>query len=210
MTVTTPEKMTRPAGDDWPRIRVDEYLQMAASGYLAEGAPIELLDGMLVWKDRRDHEGSITVVGIRHIAALENLDLLLQRDTDGHGCFVRSQQPIQLSDVNMPEPDVMVIRGARAEFRHRYPVGEDALLVVEVADSSLKHDRSDKLSKYAAAGIQEYWIVDLLDNVIEVYQQPDAEDAGYRLHVRRGMKDEVLFTCPDGTLINIRVADVVS
>jgi hypothetical protein len=98
------------------RINVDEYIQMPQSGALREGSPIELLDGVLVWKDRRDHEGSFMVVGIRRTNTVERLYRLLDRATEGHGGFVRSQQPVRLSDFSVPEPDVMILRGDHENF----------------------------------------------------------------------------------------------
>lgn len=154
------------------RITVDEYERMTQSGILREGSPIELLDGLLVWKDRRDHEGSIMVVGTRHARTVTVLHRLIDRGCEGDGCQSRSQQPLRLTDVDMPEPDVMVLLEAADEYVDRHPGPADVRLVAEVADSSLKQDREDKLKKYAAAGIGEYWIVNLVQDQIEVYTNP--------------------------------------
>lgn len=195
--------------EQFARINVDEYIQMTKTGALVEGSPIELLDGVLVWKDRRDREGSIMVVGIRHTNTLERLYRLLDRVTEGHGCFARSQQPIHLSNLSMPEPDVMIVRGDRDDFPDRHPDAGEMVLVVEIADSSLKQDQNDKLKKYAAAGIVEYWVVNLVEDTIEVYSQPQTASAKYDSCLVLHKNDTTRVTFPDGTETKFSVAQII-
>jgi Uma2 family endonuclease len=195
-----------PTGEQLVRIDVDQYLQMTQSGALREGAPIELLDGLLVWKDRRDREGSIMTVGVRHSNCVVALDRFFDRACEGHGCHARSQQPVKLTEFDMPEPDLSIIRGQLDDYPDRHPNAEDVLLLVEVADSSLKQDREDKLRKYATAGIREYWIVNLLDNRFEVYSSPEVSRGVYngRKEVLPGAT--VSITLSDGTPIRVEVS----
>lgn len=195
--------------EQFARINVDEYMQMTQTGALVEGSPIELLDGVLVWKDRRDREGSIMVVGIRHTNTLERLYRLLDRATEGHGCFARSQQPIRLSNLSMPEPDVMIVRGDRDDFPDRHPNAAEMVLVVEIADSSLKQDQNDKLKKYAAAGIVEYWVVNLVEDTIEIYRQPQIAAEKYDSVRVLSKKDAVAVTLTDGTEIEFNVTQII-
>lgn len=161
-------------------LTVEQYHAMIAGGILPEGAPIELIDGLLVRKDRRDQGGSIMTVGPRHALVLGELadrlrDLL--RDAPVH---VRDQLPVTLNQMQEPEPDVAVATGKRSDYRGHHPGPNEVPLVVEIADSSLQFHRREKLRSYAAAGIPCYWIVNLNQNVIEVYTGPEPEQSTYR------------------------------
>lgn len=91
----------------------------------------------------------------------------------GPGWLVRSQGPIALDDDSEPEPDVAVTRGSRRDYSRRHP--SRPALVVEVAESSLSVDREYKGSLYARAGLDDYWILNLVDRVLEVYRAPVAD-----------------------------------
>src|SRR5262249_40947744 len=86
------------------------------------------------------------------------------------GFIVRAQMPLALDEESAPEPDLCVVPGPRSEYRDGHPARP--ALVVEVADSSLELDRGQKASLYARAGIEDYWIVNLTDRVLEVYRDP--------------------------------------
>jgi Uma2 family endonuclease len=90
----------------------------------------------------------------------------------GTGWLVRSQGPIALDEESEPEPDVAVTRGARRDYSSHHP--SRPVLVVEVAESSLAFDREHKGSLYARAGIGDYWVLNLIERVLEVYRQPTA------------------------------------
>ena len=83
---------------------------------------------------------------------------------------MRAQTPIALDEESAPEPDLAVVPGARADYLESHPTRP--ALAVEVADSSLDFDRQSKGSLYARAGVQDYWIVNLIDRVLEVYRDP--------------------------------------
>jgi Uma2 family endonuclease len=121
---------------------------------------LELLDGLLVVREPQ---------GSRHAAAVAAARELLAA-AFGPGHHVRGQAPIALDDVSEPEPDLAVVRGAPWDYRDSHP--STPLLVVEVADSMLALDRRYKGGLYARAGIAEYWIVNLVDVVLEVYREP--------------------------------------
>jgi Uma2 family endonuclease len=86
------------------------------------------------------------------------------------GWIVRTQLPVSLDDESEPEPDLVVVPGRPADYRHAHP--ERPALAVEVSDSSLSFDRQQKGSLYARAGVQDYWIVNLVDRVLEIYRDP--------------------------------------
>ncbi|HZF40717.1 MAG TPA: Uma2 family endonuclease, partial [Blastocatellia bacterium] len=98
-----------------------------------------------------------------------------------HGWRAEEQEPITTED-SEPEPDVAVIRGAPRDYLERHPGPDDVALVIEVSDTTLRRDRGLKKRIYARAGIQVYWIINLLENQIEVYTEPagEAEESDYQ------------------------------
>ncbi|MGE0375210.1 MAG: Uma2 family endonuclease [Planctomycetaceae bacterium] len=189
-------------------LTVEQYHAMIRAGILPEGAPIELIDGLLIRKDRRDKGGSIMTVGPRHSMVLLESAEVLRTLLKGVNVHVREQQPITLNDIQEPEPDVAVALGKASSYADQHPGPGDVPLVIEVADSSLAFDRRDKLQKYAAAGIPMYWIVNLNDDVIEVYSLPQPQLATYqdRSDYRPGDTISVVIA---GTTVNIPAADVL-
>jgi Uma2 family endonuclease len=208
MPVSLSEPLMQLTDERFARFTADEYQEFVESGMLREG-PIELLDGILVWKDRRDHGGSIMTVGLRHSNCVSRLYQFFTLACAGHVCHARSQQPIRVSPQDVPEPDVMILKGEVEDYSDRQAVAADAVLVIEVADSSLKFDREDKLRKYATAGIGEYWIVNLLHDRLEVYTAPDPNAASYGTITELAPGDKVTVTLPDGTVVSVDVARIL-
>jgi Uma2 family endonuclease len=143
----------------WSRI---EYERLVDLGVFKPGERLELLDGALVV---REPQGAPHMTGIR--MAQEAL-----RAAFGPGWEVRTQAPIALDDDSEPEPDVAVVPGSHLDYRHAHPTRP--VLLVEVADSSLAVDRS-KGSLYARAGVPDVWIINLVDDVLEVYRRPSRD-----------------------------------
>ncbi|MEK6259253.1 MAG: Uma2 family endonuclease [Planctomycetota bacterium] len=159
------------------RLSVEQYHEMIRTGILHNGDPIELLEGVLVLKRDRNLPHRIAVTQLR--------DLLMR--LVGSGWHVETQEAVTL-DTSEPEPDLAVIRGTVRDYPDRHPGPNDIGLVVEVADTSLAQDRGQKKRVYARAGIVEFWIVNLIDEQIEVYFDPtgpvdpsdQAEQSDYR------------------------------
>jgi Uma2 family endonuclease len=149
-----------------------EYYRMAEVGILGEHDRVELIRGEIV---------EMSPIGRRHNAFVGNLNQLLVMRLAGRA-IVWAQSSIALADDTEPQPDLVVLRRGAVSYKDRDPRGEDALLVVEVADSSLAYDRSTKLRLYAEAGILEYWVVDCVAEAVEVYRSPGPE--GYREVIR--------------------------
>ena len=160
-------------------ITTDLYHQMIERGILTENDKIELLEGELI---------KMSAVGPRHAACVERLSDYL-KDELGIVVSIRHQNPVELSDYSEPEPDIAVIKRRADYYLHAHPQPGDVLLLVEVADSTLKKDRGVKLGAYAQAGIAEYWIVNLVDDLIEVYTNPTGNT--YQ-NVRLVRRDETL------------------
>lgn len=144
----------------WTRV---EYERLVDVGVLGEDEPIELLGGQMIVSEPK---GSRHATGVCLTA-----DAL--RAAFGPGWVVRVQDPVALDDESEPEPDVVVVPGQPRDYVDAHPVSP--LLVVEVAESSLAFDRRHKGSLYARAGISDYWIVNIVDDVVEVHRAPVAD-----------------------------------
>ena len=161
------------------RFTVGEYYRMAEAGILRPDERVELIEGEIV---------TMAAIGSRHASTVMRLNRLLASEL-GDRTLVLVQAPVRLSDLSEPEPDVALLRPRSDDYASAHPGPDDVLLIVEVAESTVAFDRGMKLRLYAAAGIPEYWIVDLADDRIEVYQQPGA--TGYR-DVRRYRREDTL------------------
>jgi Uma2 family endonuclease len=170
------------------RLTVDQLHQMLATGVIREGEPVELIDGLLVYNDRRDAGGKQMSHGPRHAVATENLgELNLQlRPLE---FIMRTQKPVVLSDMSEPEPDGAIVEGDSRRYSSRHPHPHEIQLVIEVADTSLSYDRTVKQRLYAAAQLPVYWIVNLQENVVEVYSDPAPAEGRYR-EVKRHRRGE--------------------
>jgi Uma2 family endonuclease len=146
----------------------EEYHRMGEVGILKRSDRVELIRGEIV---------KMSPIGRRHYAFVNNLAQLLITRLAGRA-IVAVQGPIVLADDTEPEPDLAVIRKRPVPYKEREAYAEDAVLLIEVAESSLAYDRSTKLRLYAEAGIPEYWVVDCVAESIEVYRIPEAD--GYR------------------------------
>jgi Uma2 family endonuclease len=151
-----------PAESVW-RLSVGQYHEMVRAGIIAEGAPVELLDGLLVSKTPQEKSPL-------HTAATKLTQKALERVLP-EGWHAAAQAPITLAR-SEPEPDVSVIRGDARQYLDRHPGAGDVALVVEVADASWQRDRTLKKSLYAEAGLAVYWIVNLVERRVEAYTGP--------------------------------------
>ncbi len=161
--------LTVPPEPVW-RLSVEQYHQIIRAGILIKDDPIELLEGWLIQKTPKNP---------RHRAATKLTRDALEAIVP-QGWYVDSQEPITLSD-SEPEPDVIIVRGDTRDYLDRHPEPADLGLVVEIADATLERDRvalrmqhrSLKKRLYARAGISVYWIVNLPQQQLEAYTQPN-------------------------------------
>jgi hypothetical protein len=160
-------------------LTVDQYHQMIRDGILIDGDPIELLEGTLVYKDRRDSTGGILTHGGRHLKTLNKLTAILSRWVADRAAFLQVQGPITLDNQNEPEPDCSLIMGAPDDFGDAVPSASFLLAAFEVAASSLRTDRRTKQRLYAEASIPLYVIINLQDNLIEVHAEPLPAESRY-------------------------------
>lgn len=162
-------------------LTVDQYQQMIRDGILSDADPMELIQGALVYKDRRDELGSIMTYGPRHLRALNKLMAVLSQWVAGKSVFLQVQGPIILGESSEPKSDCCLVRGEPDDFSESVPHAADVVAVFEVAYSSLLSDRRTKQRLYASEGIPIYVIVNLQDSVIELLSQPSIDEQRYVL-----------------------------
>jgi Uma2 family endonuclease len=159
-------------------LTVEQVHAMIDAGILEDGAPIELIEGQLVYKDRSAWGEAPMTVGKKHNLIIKLL-MALDPELKAYDCHMQVQGPVTLSAHSEPEPDGAVVRGAPRDYADRLPRAEDVFAMIEVSDSSLRYDRSKKLALYARAGIAQYVIVNIVDACAEVHEQPIVADARY-------------------------------
>lgn len=164
------------------RLTVEQYHAMGEAGILGPEDRVELLEGWLVPKMNKKPPHAVTSELIYAVLAR-----LLPA-----GWHARAQNPITLT-ISEPEPDIVVVRGGSRDYLKRHPVPSEVAIVIEVADSSLAQDRGLKKRIYAEARIRVYWIVNLVDRIIEVYTDPSGpgEEPDYRQRRDFSSADEI-------------------
>lgn len=149
------------------RLTVDQYHELIRSGKLTEDDPVELLEGILVFKmPKNTPHATSTKLARREVER-----------TLPDGWHYQTQDPITLAD-GEPEPDGAVVRGRIEDYAGAHPGPMDVALVIEVSDSSLERDRGIKLRSYARAGVAIYWIINLVDRQVEVFANPSVPPGG--------------------------------
>jgi len=162
-TITYPSGITGPLPPAPPRrFTVAEYHHLIETGVFASDERYELIDGWVVPKTRRNppHEVCLNIVP-------DVFRPILPR-----GWHPRIQSAITTDD-SEPELDIAVVRGPARRYLRRHPGPADIAVLIEIADSSLDLDRDVKGPMYARAGIAIYWIINLVDNQVEVYTDPN-------------------------------------
>jgi Uma2 family endonuclease len=144
----------------WSRL---EYERLIDLGAFRPGDHVELVGGSLMVCEPQ---------GSPHMTAIRMAEEALRR-VFGAGWEVRTQAPVALDDESEPEPDVVVVPGSFRDYRHAHPARP--ALLVEVAGASLDSDREHKGSLYARAHVPEYWIVNLVDDRLDVHRDPVAD-----------------------------------
>lgn len=147
------------------RFTVKEWNRLGEAGFYTDQGGVELLDGEVI---------SMSPEGNRHSSAVANLaDFFGERN--GRRYLMRIGSPVEADDLSEPLPDFALLpRSQKNALRH--PLTRETLLLVEVSDTTLSFDRNRKLRKYANCGVREYWIVNLKQDVIEIYRSPSGEE----------------------------------
>ena len=161
-----------------------EYHRMSELGILKANERTELIAGQIL---------SMAAKGTPHVTTLRllavALDTLLGVPFNDQSFFVSTQDPIQLDDFSEPEPDLTIVRGKILDFIDRHPGPSDIVLVIEVADSTLKYDCEVKDKLYAKAGIEDYWVVDVKKRQLNIFRNPTP--GGYTSHLILSQADSI-------------------
>ncbi|HYC54331.1 MAG TPA: Uma2 family endonuclease [Candidatus Binatia bacterium] len=173
---------------------VEQYFGLAERGMIRADDHVELLEGLIVASPPQS---------ALHASVTMCVDQAL-RKAIGDRASIRVQMPLVLGPRSAPEPDLAMVEGRPADYRDHHPGG--ALLVVEIADSSLPHDRLSKSRIYARAKVREYWILNLRERVLEVHRAPDAAAASYRAVITFESGDVVELSALPGA--SVPVADL--
>jgi Uma2 family endonuclease len=149
------------------RFTVEEYYRMAEVGILGPEDRVELIEGDII---------QMSPIGSRHATCVNALNrrLLLAA---GDAAVLSPQNPVRLFADTEPQPDIVLLRPPESRYWQHTASPVDAMLVVEVSDTSYRYDRNVKVPIYARADIPEVWIVDLTREVVEVFREPGR--AGY-------------------------------
>lgn len=163
--------------DPWfpPRYRfsVEDYYAMAEAGILGIDERVELIDGEII---------TMSPIGPEHGASVDAGTYFLVSLVRNRA-IVRVQGNVRLDGYNEPQPDFALLEWRDDFYRHQLPDPDDVLLIIEVSDSSLSHDRNVKLPLYARFGIPEVWIANIPVRVVEVYRDPvDGEYTNFRVY----------------------------
>jgi Uma2 family endonuclease len=150
------------------RFRVEDYYRLGETGILGPEDRVELIDGEVI---------DMTPIGSGHAGCVSFLNRKLVQAL-GDSAVTHVQNPLRLSEVSEPQPDLTVLRAREDDYRGTHPTPADVLLLVEVAHTSIAYDREVKVSLYARHGIPQVWLVDLSSGTLIDFRQPTAD--GYR------------------------------
>jgi Uma2 family endonuclease len=181
----------------WTRAEYDRLIEV---GVFQPGDPVELLGGDLVVAEPQSSP---------HYTAIYLAAEALGR-AFGPGWLVRTQAPLALDEQSEPEPDVAVARGTPRQYSREHPARP--VLVVEVAQSRLALDRNHKGSLYARAQLQDYWVVNLVGRVLEVYRGPAVDTEapfGWSYASRQTLGPEASVAPLALPAVAVRVADLL-
>jgi Uma2 family endonuclease len=141
---------------------VKQFHKMAESGILSENDRVELIRGEMI---------DMSPIGTRHAGCVNRLvNLLIQ--LLGKKIVLAAQNPVELNEISEPQPDIALLKPCPDFYRNSHPQPEDIFLIIEVADTTVKYDRQVKIPLYAEANIPEVWLIDVNQEMIEVYRHP--------------------------------------
>ena len=143
-------------------------------------------------------------IGSHHASHLKRLINVFSSLTQ-NSAIIAAQDPLQLGDLSEPEPDFMLLRPSSDFYYENHPSSDDVLLLIEVADSSLKFDQNQKLRLYALHNIPEYWLLNVTDASLEIYRQPYDGLYAEKTTLRAGDK----ITLSQLNNISINIADIL-
>ncbi|WP_370623533.1 Uma2 family endonuclease [cf. Phormidesmis sp. LEGE 11477] len=152
-------------------ITTDEYHRMAEVGILSPDERVELIAGKIIQKMPK---------GPRHSALCKRIEKLIERLLEDK-VLVRLQDPIQLDAYSEPEPGIVVAHPNDSFYEDHHPAPNEIYLIVEIADSTIERDLTLKADLYAAAGIIDYWVINVQAQQLHIFRQPQTD--GYQRQI---------------------------
>jgi Uma2 family endonuclease len=180
------------------RVSVAQFHRMIQVGVFADGDRVELIDG-----EMRD----MTPIGPSHGGCTNDLTMIFAPKLAGKA-IVSVQGPLVLDDGTEVYPDLLVLKPREHRYRKANPTGDDTLMVIEVADTSLPVDLGLKLAKYARAGIRRYWVVDVKNGVVHDHREPNR--IGRRYRQVRSLSTGLLSVTIEGVEIQVDLGSLLS
>ncbi len=174
---------------------LDEWRRLGEANIFPPGSRVELINGEII---------EMAPIGSNHSGQINRLTQLLVHLV-AKQAVVSIQNPVQLGDLSEPEPDLMLLKPNTDFYSSQHPQAKDVLLLIEVADSSLKFDQNQKLRLYALHNIPEYWLLNIKDSCIEVYRQPHDGVYAEKTTLRAGDK----ITLSQLNNISLNIADIL-
>jgi len=175
-------------------VTAQEYLRMGETGVFAPDARLELIEGEIF---------EMAPIGPPHAAAVRTLtERMYQRA--GKRATVSVQAPLIAGQLSVPEPDLALLKPRSDKYATAHPGRADVILVIEVADTTLRADLETKVPLYACAGVPEVWVVAVGERAIYVFREPGIN--GYRKSVVAKGEDQLTPLGLPG--VHIRVAEI--
>jgi len=172
-----------------------EWKKLGEANIFPPGSRLELINGEII---------EMAPIGSNHSGHINKLTQILVKLASNQA-VVSVQNPVQLNDLSEPEPDLMLLKPNPDFYSAHHPDASHVLLLIEVADSSLKFDQNQKLRLYALHNIPEYWLLNIKDACLEVYRQPYDGLYAEKTTLRAG--DNI--TLSQLNDININIADIL-
>ena len=189
-----------------PRITASEYLDLMDRVGLGGDNRWELVDGYIRRVDKSGPGEPRTTVNPLHNFVSRRLARLAPR-FEPHGCHLRAEMDVALTDDDVPIPDASVVVGDEFRYLRAHPRPHEVLCVIEVADSSESFDLGDKLRHYAAAGIGTYVVLRLRAGSAVVLTEPSAD--GYATRRDLSIDDALSLPTADGTGVDVPLIDLL-
>ena len=173
------------------RYTLDDYHRMGEAGIFHEDSRVELIEAEIV---------DMTPIGSRHASVVARLSRTLTLAV-GDGALVWTQNPVVLGETSEPQPDIALLGQRHDFYANALPGPTDVLLLIEVADTSIRYDRDIKMPLYARHGIPEVWLIDLESDSLMTYRDPSGN--GYRVVVGPGNLQAVAVPGLEGVTVDL-------
>lgn len=192
------------------RFNVTQLMRMIDVGIIPDGAPFELLDGIIIRRDDSATDYEQATRRVRRGIVVDSLTDYLTNAFRNSKNSVRCATPIELSENCVYEPDLTIIRGHSRDYFPKFPTPAATYLCIDITDRYVERDPNARLEQFASVAIPAYWLVNLQQGQLEVYSSPDVEQQTYRQNTVLSRQDSVNLTIPGQETIKLSVEDILN